>query len=170
MKIISYIIMCLLQPVCWPFPEISTILIGQVLLGPHKAFLIGYVCILIGIIFMYKITFHLSEKYLKKFKEKDSFKKYQNYILKNEILATTVLFIIPVLPDEVICIGSAIIGIKFSLFLSIALFAKAVSVGMVAYSEVISNTFNVNQINVIIIEILFIYVVSILYKKFSNKL
>lgn len=169
MEIVLYIIACLLQPICWPFPEMSTIYFGTLILSPTMAFIIGYVCILLGIAFMYKISFHLSEKYLKKLKRKKSFKKYQKYIKENEILTTGALFILPILPDEIICVGSAIIGIKFKVVMYIAIFSKAISIGLVAYSSTLSNIFSIPQYIIILIELLVILIFSITYKRYKEK-
>lgn len=79
MELILYILACLIQPICLPLPEISTILTGTMLFGPHIAFIIGLICIMLGITFMYYITNYLSHKYLKKIMESNSFKTYQQY-------------------------------------------------------------------------------------------
>lgn len=169
MEIIIFIIMALLQPICLALPEMGTIFYGTLVLGANKAFIIGYICILIGIAFMYKITFLFSEKYLNKLKKKKTFKKYQNYVENNQIITLGVLFILPILPDEIICIGSAILGINFKIFMIVALFAKFISIGMIAYSDEFSNFLNINQYVVIIIELILIFVSSCIYKYFKEK-
>ena len=169
MEFIIYIIACFLQPICWPLPEMTTIFYGAKLFGDLNAFIIGYIAILFGIIFMYKISFYLSEHYLKKIKSGKKFQKFQNYIEKNEILTCGILFILPILPDEIICIGSAIIGIKFKIFIIIAIIAKFISIGGVAFSGTIADKFNVTSINVVLIELLIIFIASLLYRVYKER-
>lgn len=169
MSYLIFVIACFLQPICWPLPEMSTVLIGEELFGSNVAFFTAYIFILLGIVFMYKVTFFLSNKYLKKFKASKNYKKYQKFILNNELLTTGVLFILPILPDEVICIGSAIMGIKFKVFFSVALVAKAISIGLVAYSGFISGVLNTNQAVIIIFELGFVFIASFVYNKFKQE-
>lgn len=164
-----YIIACFLQPICWPLPEVATVLLGVNALGSMKAFIIGYIFILLGIVFMYKITFYLSEKFLKKFKNGKKFKKYQKFIKKNEVLTTGILFILPILPDEVICIGSAILGIKFKIFFIVAIFAKFIAIAAYAFSGEIALLFGFNQVIIILLELIIIIIVSYVYNLKKEK-
>ncbi len=163
MTYLVYVIACFLQPICWPLPEASTIFLGASAFGEIKAFIIGYIFIIMGIIFMYKVTFYLSNKYLKKFKSSMKFKKYQQIIKKNEVFTTGILFILPILPDEVICIGSAILGIKFKVFIAIALIAKFISIGLYAFSESFSVYFGIDSFLFLLIEVLLVIIVSYIY-------
>lgn len=169
MKYLSYIIMCILQPICWPLPEITTILYGTHLLGNVQGFLIGYVFILIGIALMYKISFYLSDKFLVKFKKSNKFEKFKNYVSKNEIITTGLLFVLPILPDEIICVGSAILEIKFSVIMGVAIFAKFICVGMIAFSSTFADVLQISNFSVILIELFIIWIASKLYSKYKEK-
>ena len=57
----------------------STILTGTLTLGPNYAFIIGLLGIMIGILFMYKITFFLGKMFLRNFKKSDGYKKYKKF-------------------------------------------------------------------------------------------
>lgn len=170
MNYFLYIVACFLQPICWPLPEMATIILGAESFGSVQAFIIGYIFILLGIAFLYKFTFKLSEKYLKKFQKGKKFKRFQNFVKKNEILTTGILFVLPILPDEVICISSAIIGIKFKMFFTVAIFAKFISIGMYAFSSEVSLYFGINQLVIILIEVVIIFLCSFIYnKKYENQ-
>ena len=168
MKYILYLILCILQPICLPVPEATTILFGTHQLGSISAFLIGIFGILIGIYLMYKITNILSKKYLKKLKGSSKFKKYQRYMSKYPILTTGILFIIPVIPDEIICIGSALGNIKLSILFSIAFISKIISISMITFSENIAKILELKQWDIILIEILILIIASIIYQKINN--
>lgn len=169
MKYIVFFLLCILQPICLPVPEATTILTGTVKLGAHSAFFIGITGIMIGIVFMYQITHFLSKKYLKKIKQSPKFKAYQHYMSKYPFLTTGLLFAIPVIPDEIICIGSALGNIKLSIMLPIAFFSKIISIGMITYSKNIADVLSIKQWQVILIEIATMLIASLIYQRINNK-
>lgn len=169
MDYLFFLFLCFLQPICLPVPEATTILTGTLSLGPNAAFVIGMTGIMIGIVFMYQITHFLSKRYLKKLTKSPSFKSYQHYMSKYPILTTGLLFAIPVIPDEIICIGSALGNIKLSIMLPIAFFSKIISIGMITYSQAIADIFVLKQWQVILIEISIMFLASIIYQKVNNK-
>lgn len=160
--------MCILQPICLPLPEASTILMGSVSLGPHVTFVIGLIGIMSGIILMYKLSFFLSEKYLVNFKKSTKYKTYQRLIASNPFLTIGILFAIPILPDEIVCVGSAIAGVPLKFLLSIAVFAKTISVGMITYSAEIAEVFAIRQWQIIAIEIVILFVFALIYSRIKK--
>lgn len=74
------------------------------------------------------------------------------------------LFVIPVIPDEIICIGASLGSIKFKFIFPIALFAKTISIGMVTYSEFISKFLKISQFNLIVVEIILMLFAAFIYK------
>lgn len=169
MKYLIFLILCILQPICLPVPEATTILTGTLQLGPKKAFIIAMCGIMFGIVVMYQLTHFLSKKFLRKLKKSPKFKAYQRYMSKYPILTTGLLFAIPVIPDEIICIGFALGGIKMSIMLPIALFSKIISIGMITYSQAIADIFVLKQWQVIVIEISIMFIASMIYQEINNK-
>lgn len=168
MKYLIFFICCILQPICLPVPEATTILTGTLKLGATEAFIIGITGIMIGIVFMYQITKFLSKKFLKKLKKSEKFKTYQHYMSKYPILTTGLLFAIPVIPDEIICIGSALGNIKLAIMLPIAFFSKIISIGMITYSKIIADILLLKQWQVILIEISLMLIASLIYQKVNQ--
>lgn len=168
-KYLVFFILCVLQPICLPVPETTTILTGTVTLGSHKAFFIGLIGIMTGIILMYKISFFLSKKFLKKFKQSPKYKTYKKYISHNPILTTGILFTVPIIPDEIICIGSALGEIPLKFIIPIAIFSKIISIGMITYSEQIASRLSIQQWQVIVIELIIMFILSIIYQKVKDK-
>lgn len=168
MKYFIYFILCFLQPICLPLPEATTILLGTETLNPNEAFIIGLIGIMLGITFLYKITFHLSKKYLNKIKKSSKYKTYKKYISYNPILTMGILFSIPVIPDEIICIGAAIGEIPFKVVFPIALFSKIISIGMITYSGNIANFLEIEKWQVIFIELIIMFIAAFIYKKIRD--
>ncbi len=168
MKYLIFLFLCILQPICLPVPEATTILTGTIQLGPNTTFCIALCGILFGIFLMYNITHFFSKKFLKKFKKNKKFIAYQRYMSKYPILTTGLLFAIPIIPDEIICVGSALGNIKLSILLPVAVFSKVISIGMITYSQVIADIFVLKQWEVIVIEIVVMFIASSIYKIINN--
>lgn len=168
LQYLIFFLLCILQPICLPVPEATTILSGTLTIGANPAFVIGLIGILLGILTMYKITSYLSKKFLRNFKKNQHYKTYQKMMQSNPFLTTGILFAIPILPDEIICIGSALGNVPLKILFPIAIVAKVVSVGMITYSSEIAELFSLNQWEVIALEIILMLVASTIYSKYKK--
>ena len=77
---------------------------------------------------------------------------------------TSILFVIPVLPDEIVCIGAAIIGISYWHLLLIAVPAKLISISMISYSDFIGSVLGITKMQVIVFEVINSSVYCVSYK------
>ena len=131
---IVYFIICFLQPIILPLPEPFTIMTGSAILGRFNGAVVGFLGTILGILTMYFISRYASEKFLFNVIKKEKLEKFNEYIRKNEILIILMLFIFPVLPDEVICIGSGLANINIYKFITISCVAKLITVFTLSYS------------------------------------
>lgn len=168
MKYFIFFILCVLQPICLPVPEATTILSGSVTIGADETFIIGMIGIMLGIIIMYKVSFFLREKYLTNIKKSSKYKTYQRLVSSNPFLTTGILFAIPILPDEIVCVGSALAGVSLRFLLPIAIFSKAISIGMITYSSDIANALSLNQWQIIAIEVVLMLVFALIYSRIKK--
>lgn len=168
MKYFIFFILCVLQPICLPVPEATTILSGSVTIGANETFIIGMIGIMLGIIIMYKVSFFLGEKYLTNIKKSSKYKTYQRLVSSNPFLTTGILFAIPILPDEIVCVGSALAGVSLRFLLPIAIFSKAISIGMITYSSDIANALSLNQWQIIAIEVVLMLVFALIYSRIKK--
>lgn len=129
-----YFIICLLQPIVLPLPEPITIMGGSSILGPSLGAAIGFSGTLVGIIIMYCIARFASESIINKIIDEKKLDKFNRYIQKNEILIILMLFVLPILPDEVICIGAGLAKISGYKFIAVASIAKLVTSVSLSYS------------------------------------
>lgn len=158
-----YFIICFLQPIILPFPEPVTIVGGSSFLGPLRASIIGFSGTTLGIIVMFFIAKFASINIINKIVNEKKLDKFNKYIEKNDTLIILVLFILPILPDEVICIGAGLAKLNSYKFIVIAALSKLFTSISLAYSiELIK--FNGNLIVILIVLIIF----SIIIKR--NKL
>ena len=168
MKYFIFFILCVLQPICLPVPEATTILSGAVTLGANETFVIGMIGIMLGIVVMYKVSFFLGEKYLTNLKKSSKYKTYQRLVSSNPFLTTGILFAIPILPDEIVCVGSALAGVSLKILLPIAVFSKAISIGMITYSSHIANALSLTQWQIIVIEVILMLIFALIYSRIKK--
>lgn len=129
-----YFLLCVFLPICIPVPEAAVVLWGAGQIGSPGAFLLGVTGSVLGLAVMHTLSSMLADRIFKGKKEKRQLKWLQQLTgrYRNRILG--VLLIVPLLSDEVLCAGSALLKIPLSQFLKIGIIAKIISVGMVAFS------------------------------------
>ncbi len=131
---IIFFLICFLQPILLPIPEAATVTAGSAILGALPAACIGFAGTLSGIIVMYFIAKVGGRKLVRKFVGDKHIKRYERYVSKYEIRILLILFIIPILPDEIICVGAGIGGVSFKKFVVIVSVSKLFTSFSLAYS------------------------------------
>lgn len=129
-----FFFLCLAQPIILPLPEALTIPAGSMAFGASASFYLGFSGTLTGIIIMFFIARSGGMKVASKLVKEKHLKRYQEYVRKNETVILVLLFIIPVLPDEIICVGAGIGAVSFKKFLAIASLSKILTTFVLAYS------------------------------------
>ena len=61
------------------------------------------------------------------------------------------MFIFPVLPDEIVCVGAGIVGINFKTFIIIAILSKTITIFSYAYSIQIAEVLNISRSEFVLI-------------------
>lgn len=134
MAFLLYFLICLLQPILLPIPEMVTVMGASAVIGPFNAFLIGFFGTITGIMIMFWMARTGGIKLVKRFIKETHLKRYHDYVQKNESWILILLFVIPVLPDEIICVGAGLSGVRFSRFFLIAASSKLFTSLILAYS------------------------------------
>jgi len=164
-----FLLVCFLQPIIIPTPEAVTILAGSELLGASWAFVLGVVGTLLGIYTLYEITSKKGRKFILRFVKQSKIERYNDFVGKHSILITGLLFIIPVLPDEIICVGAGLASIQKGIFMTIAFFSKIVSISMMAYAEVFAETFQISKWEIIVIELIILFAIAGFFRYFHKR-
>ena len=160
-NIVVYFIICFLQPIMLPFPEPLTIMAGSTVLGRFNGAIVGFLGTTLGIVTMYFISRYAGEKFILKLVKKEKLEKFNKYIRKNETLILLMLFIFPILPDEVICIGSGIAKLNVYKFINIACIAKLITAFTLSYSIEIFNFDTQTMMICFVLIAIFIWIKSI---------
>lgn len=129
-----YISVCFLQPIILPVPEAVTVSAGSAILGSFTSTYSSFLGTMSGIIVMYLIAKVGGQKLVLKLVKERHLNRYQEYVGKNETFILALMFIIPVLPDEIICVGAGISGVSFKKFLVVASISKLITSSVLSYS------------------------------------
>lgn len=171
---IIYFTICFLQPIILPLPEPVTITAGNVVFGKFIGFALGFLGTILGIVTMFIVSRIGSNKLKLNLISHKNLEKYNNLVAKNETFILLLLFIFPVLPDEIICIGAGLSPIKLKKFASIALISKFITIGTYSLSsgivkDILELGFGYQLIIIAVITIIFIALKKLIsYKKKSS--
>ncbi len=160
MLAVLFFLICFLQPICLPLPEVTTVLWGSMKLGSTQAFILGYIGSVLGILCMYKFSTLLFAK----LRDNPKVLQYIALTERNRILVTGLLFVIPVLPDEIVCVGAGVLNMASWEFLLLALFFKGISVSSIAFSQELSAVLHLPQWGLVSIEIAVLLLITICFK------
>ncbi|WP_254178779.1 TVP38/TMEM64 family protein [Cytobacillus oceanisediminis] len=166
-KLIFFLV-CFLQPILLPLPEAVTLPAGSAVYGPAAAAFLGFTGTLSGIIVMFLTARIGGLKLVSRFIKERHLIKYQKYMEKNENTILMLMFVIPILPDEIICVGAGMGGVSFKKFLGIAFISKMLTSLLLAYSLSLANALSLSGSQLLLVVSVMIgvfYSVSHLYKK-----
>ncbi|WP_286178862.1 VTT domain-containing protein [Bacillus sp. B4EP4a] len=129
-----FLLICFLQPIVLPLPEALTVPAGSAVFGSFTATYLSFFGTIFGIAVMFLIATIGGQKLALRLVKEKHLQSYQKYMKKNETAILFLLFIIPILPDEIICLGSGIGGVSFSRFILIASLSKLMTASSLSYS------------------------------------
>lgn len=130
---IIYIILLALQVVFVPINSLILIIPAIMTFGAFKAFILSFVALLIGSILSYYIGKFFGSNVLKFFAGKQIAEKWQNSLSKNGKFMLPILLIIPIFPDELICMLAGIAKLNFWYFLTVSIFTRFVDLSCICF-------------------------------------
>jgi len=129
-----YFAICYAQPILLPIPEAVTVLAGSTILGAPQAMILGFVGTMLGVGTMFYLARIGGTKLVSRLIKAEQLDKYHRFVRKNETFIMGLLFVIPVLPDEIVCVGAGVSGVTPRKFLLIAAISKLATSFLLAYS------------------------------------
>ncbi|CAH0276960.1 TVP38/TMEM64 family protein [Peribacillus simplex] len=129
-----FLLICFLQPIVLPLPEALTVPAGSAVFGSFTATYLSFFGTISGIAVMFFIARIGGQRLTLRLVKEKHLQSYQKYMQKNETAILFLLFVIPILPDEIICLGSGIGGVSFSRFILIASLSKLMTASSLSYS------------------------------------
>jgi uncharacterized membrane protein YdjX (TVP38/TMEM64 family) len=167
-----FFFVCMAQPIILPIPEAVTLPAGSAVFGPFTAAYLGFMGTMTGIVLMFFIARIGGIKLVSKLVKEKHLRKYQNYMGKNETVILALLFIIPILPDEIICVGAGIGAVSFKRFFIIAAISKLLTTSLLAYSVYFATALSLTSTQLVAacsIILLVIFLSSIALKRILEK-
>lgn len=129
-----YTVVCFLQPIALPLPEALTVMTGSAVLGAFTAFAAGFAGTMLGVMAMFAIARYGGMKLAARLVKPEQLDRYHRYVAKHELPILVALFVIPVLPDEIVCVGAGVSGVSVRRFVLVAALAKLATSFSLAYS------------------------------------
>lgn len=142
---------CFIQPIVLPLPEPVTVLAGSAVLGPFTAFILAFTGTSAGIITMFFAARVGGMKIVSRLVNQKQLAQYHDYVEKSEVIVLAALFIFPILPDEIICVGAGLSGVSVRRFIIIGVFCKLVTSFSLAYSLQLAATLALTSFQVIML-------------------
>lgn len=131
--IFVYFGIMLLQVLFIPIPAVITIMAGGLLFGPTTAFLICTTGILIGSIMAFIIGRTLGKKVLKWIDREEVANKYLAILEKRGGVVLFLMFLLPLFPDDLLCVIAGLSNIKPREFILVSLVARTIGVAFITY-------------------------------------
>ena len=124
----------LMTALCFiPLLNESLIALGLVLFSPITAFAACLISIVISNSLLFFIGDKFGEKLAIKLIGKEEFEKTQNLVDKKSKLLLPVLFLLPGIPDEALCLVSGITKIKYPYLLLVSLLFHIAEIGIICF-------------------------------------
>lgn len=164
-----YFLFCVLLPICIPVPEAAVVLWGTGQTGSLGAFVLGVAGSVLGLAIMHTFSSAIAEHIFKGKKARRQLAWMQKLTGRYRIWILGVLLIVPLVSDEVLCVGSAFLKIPLSQFLKIGIIAKIISVGMVAFSGSLGVICGLERWKIIAVELLVMLLASACLQYFCRQ-
>lgn len=164
-----YFLACVLLPICVPVPETAVIMWGTRQIGSPGAFFWGVIGSVLGLVIMYSLSSLIAQRISKGRKEKRQLAWLKHLTGRYRVWILGVLLIVPLVSDEVLCAGSALLKIPLPQFLKIGIIAKVISIGMIAFSGFLGDLCGLRRWQMIAVELLFMLLASAALQHFCKK-
>lgn len=134
MAVFLFILFCFLQVIVLPVPGSAAVAAGVALFGPFKCMIFSFIGIVAGSIVAFAIGRWVGYKAVKWIVGKDSLDKWLKKLKGKDYLILSIMFLLPLFPDDVLCFVAGMSSMTWSYFLIMIFVTRAISVASTAYS------------------------------------
>ena len=132
--VVLFILFSFLQVVVLPVPGSVSIAAGVALFGPFKCAVYSFIGILAGSIVAFAIGRWIGYRAVKWIVGEDTLKKWLEKLKGKDYLILSIMFLLPMFPDDVLCFVAGLSSMTWPYFLVMIFITRAISVFSVAYS------------------------------------
>lgn len=129
-----FILFQFLQVVILPIPSTVTVMAGVALFGPLKCSIFSFIGIFIGSVLAFGIGRWLGYKVVSWIVGKEDLDKWLKKIKGKDYLILSIMFLLPLFPDDVLCFIAGLSSMTRGYFLVMIFVTRALSITLSAYS------------------------------------
>lgn len=129
-----FILFCFLQVVILPVPGSVTVAAGVALFGPLKCSIFSFIGITLGSIAAFAIGRWVGDKAVQWIVGKDTLKKWLKKLKGKDYLILSIMFLLPLFPDDVLCFVAGLSSMTWTYFLIMIIITRATSILATSYS------------------------------------
>lgn len=134
MAVFLFILFCFLQVVILPVPGSVAVAAGVALFGPLKCAIYSFIGIILGSVVAFAIGRWIGYKAVKWIVGEDTLKKWLTKLKGKDYLILSLMFLLPMFPDDVLCFVAGLSSMTWPYFLIMITITRAISVFTTAYS------------------------------------
>ncbi|MBQ8684877.1 MAG: TVP38/TMEM64 family protein [Clostridia bacterium] len=131
---VFYILLQYLQVVVLPIPSVVSTLAGVALFGPLKTTVYSLVGILLGSLTAFLIGRKLGHKAVAWMVGEETLEKWQAKLKGKDNLVLTLMFLLPVFPDDILCFVAGLSSMSFAYFVTMIVISRILAVTTTCYS------------------------------------
>ena len=131
---VFYIVLQYLQVVILPIPSTVSTLAGVALFGPFKTLIYSLIGIMLGSLTAFFIGRKLGHKTVAWLVGKDTLHKWQEKLRGKDNLLLTMMFVLPVFPDDVLCFVAGLSSMSTRYFVIMLTIARILAISVTCYS------------------------------------
>ncbi len=131
---IVYIVFQYLQVVLLPIPSVVSTLAGVAIFGPWWTLLYSFIGIWLGSVTAFFIGRKLGYKAVAWMVGEETLNKWQEKLKGKDTLALTLMFFLPIFPDDLFCFIAGLSSMKTRYFLIMITVSRLISIGSTCFS------------------------------------
>ncbi len=129
-----YILLQFLQVVILPIPSIVSTLAGIALFGATKTLIYSFIGIVVGSFTAFWIGRKLGYKAVSWMVGEDTLKKWQKKLKGKDNLFLSLMFLLPLFPDDILCFFAGLSTMSWGYFTGIILISRALALSATCFS------------------------------------
>ena len=131
---VVYTVLQYLQVVILPIPSVVSTLAGVALFGPFQTMIYSLIGVLLGSFTAFFIGRKLGNKAVSWMIGENTMNKWQNKIKGKDYLLLTLMFILPVFPDDVLCFVAGLSTMTWRYFSTMIVISRILQITVTCYS------------------------------------
>ncbi len=131
---ILYVVLQFLQVIVLPIPSVVSTVAGVALFGAFRAMLYSLIGILLGSFTAFIIGRKLGYRAVVWLVGEDTLKKWQKKLKGKDNLFLTLMFLLPLFPDDVLCLIAGLSTMSTKYFVTVISIARVIGIAATCYS------------------------------------